>query len=365
MGALPLELIELIVDELRSDYHDLRSCSLVCKSLVSRSSKHLFRSFRVPNPYYNHAALLHFCDSVLSSERMSTSIEVLDVTVDPSTLAKVALLLEHLPALQSLTVSATVLDRRAYPPATPSVKRHVEHLRIRAVPMDIVAYFLGGFASAGSLDIHRCTGKAGPVPHTYRVKRLAILGWDGPALREVSRLVEPSTLESILLDLPVNYPTPSAGDVNHFFHVLGAHIRELEYRMDPFFKEILLGTPALRACPLLKSFNITARREARFDHASWRAILGPLSSLPPGVRAVRLRTNCGALREAQDARDVLRTLDWNAVGRALQHLNTLEHLQIEACDFNCDSIDLARDRDVQDDILGKLPGHLRSRIVFK
>ncbi|GJE95367.1 hypothetical protein PsYK624_115510 [Phanerochaete sordida] len=332
MGALQLELTELIMDEVQSDYHNLRSCSLVCKSWVPRSSKHLFRSIKVPDPYYyRHAAVLLFCDSVLSSERMATSTEVLEVTIEPSTVAKVALLFQHLPVLQSLTVSATPeLERRDYPPAPPSVKRHIEHLTVRALPMDIVAYFLGIFTSASSLDINYCTGEAGPVPRTYRVKRLTISDVDGPALCAVSRLVEPSALERIPFEFPWQYPPPSAEDVNHFFHVLSAHIRELEYRMDSFSKVPLLGHPALHACPVLESFIFTAPGETRLNPASWRTILGPLSSLPPDVREVRFCTICGVPLETQDARDVtvLRTLDWPAVGRALQHLNALQRLQI-------------------------------------
>ncbi|GJE95351.1 F-box protein [Phanerochaete sordida] len=360
MPTLPLELIELIIDQLSANRGDLRSCSLVSRSWLPRSSKHLFRSLCVSR---GRRETLHvLCSLVLSSERMATNIYSLSITIDRSTANKAAPLLGHLPALHTLDISATLdLERCACPDATAQPGRHIEDLNLSSMPIDVVAYFLGLFSSVGTLAVRRCW-QEGTVPRAHRVRCLGVIQLDGPALRDMSRLVEPSTLQGIFFHFPPESPCLLPEDVAHFFRVLGAHIQTLVYFVDPLCEEPVLDRQALQSCEALESFEVLLPHEPAFHDDCWRSMLVALSALPPHTRNVRL---VSSRESTQGASNALQSSDWKAVGCALEHCSALERLQIKTPEPSSMSTACADEGDLQSIILISLSERLRGITIFE
>lgn len=228
---LPPEVVDLIIDELRHDKSSLSSCSRVCKSWLPRSSVHLFCSFHISCIPEAHSEFLSF---VPSSTRVSSNIRQLEADLIPASAATVTPLLEHLTQLESLSLIGLGLFRDKCDYQLPLVlptNRILKRLRVAWLPTDVVSYFLDLFVSVDTLDIRfgeRAVRSFRQFSHT--VKNLDIkLGTDD-ALLDIGSLADPTTLESIKLDLGgTHYFQVSADRVGRFLQSTALHIKHLEY----------------------------------------------------------------------------------------------------------------------------------------
>ncbi|EKM53884.1 uncharacterized protein PHACADRAFT_257364 [Phanerochaete carnosa HHB-10118-sp] len=141
---LPPELIDLVIDELQHDIVSLRSCSLVCKSWLPRSSTHLFSSLYISSLPVS-AILVTFRNFIPSSTRISLHVRHFEVNVVPHSSADVTALPEHMPNLEITSeTGAALLDvgNLANPGTLQSIKLDLSGTYFNKVSAERISKFL-------------------------------------------------------------------------------------------------------------------------------------------------------------------------------------------------------------------------------
>lgn len=369
-SCLPPELLDLIIDELQHDKSSLTSCSLVCKAWLPRSSEHLFGSSRI-SCLPSWSFLLDFRTLLSSSVRVSTHIRHLKVNVMPESAEAVARLAEHLPSLDSLSLTGIGLfrDTSYFPrPALRSTGRALQQLRAAWLPADLIASFLALFATVYTLDVRFGERAERDFRHqAHDVRHLVLKADSELALLDVASLVDPQTLQSMVLDLGGTYYHQVAAErVHQLLQLAGRHLKHFEYAQPIGGWAVPPdGLPALAACSLLESITITTPKVAPFSMRLWLETLVFLKSLPPQTQRVRLVTSCRGLASGETAfRDFLRDLDWQTVAQALVHCRLLNRLEIAALDCFHHSISFGDQAQAREAVLMNMPAWLRSVTSF-
>ncbi|KAI0830153.1 hypothetical protein BC628DRAFT_1356630 [Trametes gibbosa] len=168
---LPLELLEQIVDHLHNDVATLRSCALVCRSLVASVRHYLFHRIVITGKNFVNAILLFVKNPHLTGHVRELYFEGGDGTAFESLRA----LLEGKDPPKLLRVFALVIAPRL---------SNVVRLTVKDIPFDagVVAMFASPFPRLHTLSLFdcwfRCNAdldalvRAHPGVHTLRCGRL-------------------------------------------------------------------------------------------------------------------------------------------------------------------------------------------------
>ncbi|GJE95357.1 hypothetical protein PsYK624_115410 [Phanerochaete sordida] len=355
MDALPVELVDLVIDKLRDDKLSLKICSLVCKTWLRQSSAHLFRSLRV---------------NIWVSGCWPPRQKNLKITLDTESMAEVATIATQLPQLRSLSVRGTMMDpvtSRAPPPCS---GRRLECLSVSDVHLDVIPYFLGLFASVGTLKISTCKAihnEPAPLQHVYPVRCFYVRGYIQKGdFGHVIELLDPAVLESANLRISWPILPLSPADLNQLFRTARPALRDLTINIgDSGWHHGVADLSALQACTRLESLTIAFEWRLYFESDWWREMLAFLAVLPPHIRVVRIITRPVYGHPVSDIRNVLRAVEWRTVGSALEHCFGLECLRITVDEKDARPISAPEYRDLQEAILAALPSRLRCKTVFK
>ncbi|GJE95343.1 hypothetical protein PsYK624_115270 [Phanerochaete sordida] len=371
MVELPFELVDLIIDELKHDIVALRSCSLVCKTWLPRSSAHLFSSFRISSlPSWTF--LIDYHNLLSSSTRVPAFTRNLEVNVVPERAQAIAALIQHLPQLDSLSLVGIGLfrDSSCFPrPNLSCTGRTLRSLRGAWLPADLIACFLALFTSVETLDVR--FGERAEHDfrqQAHRITNLVIKAETDFALLDIACLVRPDALESLAVDIGGTYHHQVAAErFDKLLQLVGRHIKRFEYAQ-PLGGWVAppSSIPALFACAALESITVTTPKASPFSMRLWLECLVLLSSLLPHVQRVRLVTSCRGLPEAEHAfQDLVRTLDWQGVAQALVHCRALEVVEVAALDCCHRPIAFVDYPGAREAVVGRMPAWLRSIAVFE
>ncbi|GJE95342.1 F-box protein [Phanerochaete sordida] len=363
---LPPELIDLIVDQLQRDVRALRSCSLVCKAWLARASVHLFASFRVsclPLCLF----VLDFRGLVASSTRVSWHVCHIEVDVMPQSAADVATLAGHLPRLETLILLGIGLFRQNGSfewPAAPCTGRALRRLRAVWLPVDLVSSFLGLFAAVDTLELR------GPAPvmqgfsgGAHVVRHLRVDADADEALPDVGGLVDPRTLENLVVDLGRMHGAAAPERVHALLQRAGQYVSHLEYMhaLGGWTSPVDV-IPALVTCSALESFTLTTPVDAR----TWRESLAMLASAPPQTRHIRFVTRLDGPLPGDGAvlRDVMRALDWAVVARSLAHCRELAVVEVGLLHSAGGRVDFRARPQARDAVLESMPTWFRDVVTL-
>ncbi|GJE95346.1 hypothetical protein PsYK624_115300 [Phanerochaete sordida] len=355
---VPQELIDYIIDAVQGDGPTLKRCSLVGKAWLPRCSRAIFHSFRISG-LPTVSSLSNFSHFLISSPRISVSIRSLELYFAHEFLAPLGALITHLQLLESLTLTGVDLVEGSFhltsvPECT---GRSLKLLSASRLPMDTISHVQHLFAAVDSLQISSCTrGLHGIISHVVRELVVHIHGTD--ALEGLAKLVDPTTLQSLVLDLSATYyHGVDLTAVDAFLRVVGAHLKHLEYiHAAAGWLSSPIDLPGLQACSELRSIVMRAPQSIPFNHNLWLETVALLAFIPRQTSQVKLATAC------KTAKVVVQAMPWDAVGAALEHCDSLDDLRITVFDFESEAIPPAEYFFACEVILQKLPRRL-SRVT--
>ncbi|GJE95352.1 hypothetical protein PsYK624_115360 [Phanerochaete sordida] len=374
MNVLPAELLDCVIDEMQDDASSLRACSLVCKAWLPRTSAHLFKSLSAhfsvetydqPDPW--KAPSFGFHAPIISSARVAAHVQVLRITICPSTVADVAAIVVQLPQLRSLSVGGTLMTTAPSLPPPPSSGRHIGYLCVYQACADVIPYFLSLFASVGTLEVHLCHVDDHFIPRTWPplrhpVQHLHFWNISGNVLRYLTSLLEPSALEGINASLNQTWDPIDLDDLSHLLRIAGSTIRSLEVQPDYRSFDTISDLSSLQECTHLESITIEASWSL-LGNDWWRGFLAFLPFLPPATRVVRFVVSLtGGLARLPDI--VMQNVDWGMIGSALERCSGLQRLQVGIRSVDTKPLSSPEYRGLREAILVELPSRLQSIAVF-
>ena len=228
----------MVIEHLKNDVDSLKNCSLVCKSWLSPSSGHLFKSLNArDSPYKRQEAL--------SSTRICSHIREFETDVGPesSIESQVRVFIRDLPRLEFLALNCngagTHWIRQAIenlPPSPLSTKRTLQRLHIGQALADLVWYLLGLFDAVASLNLFFCASARCDFPrHSHSVKNLEIripggLRSSRDPVFDFCTLPDPTQLETLKLECghDCQYRVPFKM-LNTLFEDICQHVKHFEY----------------------------------------------------------------------------------------------------------------------------------------
>lgn len=370
--TLPQELVDMVTENFRDDMNMLKSCSLVCNIWNTSSSRHLFETFAYAICHKCRRRRWHTQDEtrpestleILSrSSRICNSVREFKVDqysfICPFKDAELGLtfpllfsLLDLLPSLRHLT-----LHGRIFAPASPLIAAHYHYPRtldtLRIAPalnvsVQALLDLLPTLHAVGTLTVawpasSRITGFVPRTPANPQ-RRLAIDTLEIRTDDDEAHAAQFLALLRTVLDFPAIRSVAIAG-VPAFAPAVLQALRTMPALSALTYEPSEAHIPARDGLPPLRALTVRARVTfcgcATPPCASWDVATRDLRLLAGAqTRAVHVAMelsphdnhNCLCEREEEYyecLEEYMKTLDWGALGGALQGCGGLETVRFE------------------------------------
>ena len=255
MSSLPQEIMDYIIDYAQDSRSALWTCSLTCKSWVPRSSRHLLRRVVIYGDDLGDFARSHarFSECVV---KLTIVLDRKRTVLPPVAFAdaKPFLLLHDLIlSLPRLSDFRVRLDYGVWPhlPVLLNTQRRISGLEVRGCPSAALERILGLFKETGCLQIadggnnlsssSRNLGvgvdeQINPVRrHIVRTLHLGV-GCDPSMLTGLRDMLDLERLSILSIYGRTAADVVEETEVDMAFGMLGAHIKQLDYRHSSRFK---------------------------------------------------------------------------------------------------------------------------------
>lgn len=244
--ALPLEVIELVIDQLDSnqpaDTAALSSCTLACKALLPHSSRQLFKR-RVS---LDTVRLRQFTTALSTSYRLKAYVASLKVDVRrtdgmSSSLSALRLLREIVGTLTAVTALLVIGDRAVdkavlrWIDEAPIATYPLEHLSVVGAQVPLTDAILGFFPEVRTLTVSEWPNDRYPGANVsaHAVRNLV---FEDPLYRanvasvlDIVRVLSPPSLSSLALQFhDIHKEQMTFAAVNGLLRTLGRHISNFE-----------------------------------------------------------------------------------------------------------------------------------------
>ena len=231
--CLPQEVVEDILDYLRTDSRSLHACSLVCKAWVPRSSYHLFRHILL-----TAKDIPKFRTTAIKCPRICLNVAKLSVVASQSRgdITDVVLSLPHIQSLRVTCDWMTGITVR-------HTRRRIDHLELHHLRPRVSTTLLRAFTSIRKLVISECFLEPDLVLPT-EVSEVTYASARDPYGGErhvLPQFHNSQTFTWLKLDLRNGggramhlSPIADSEIMESLLHTVGEHIEHLEYVPTPY-----------------------------------------------------------------------------------------------------------------------------------